>query len=52
MLRFVLYVAAFSLTGCGAVVATVDTAASVAGDVVEGTAHVVSAPLRSDEEQE
>ncbi|HYG87454.1 MAG TPA: hypothetical protein VD978_14440 [Azospirillum sp.] len=51
MFRLVLFVAAFSLTGCGAVVATVDTAASVAGDVVEGTAHVVTAPLRGDEEQ-
>ena len=48
----------FSLTGCGVVVATVDTAASVAGsaisiagDVAAGTVHVMTAPLRGGDER-
>ncbi|ALJ39046.1 hypothetical protein D9623_32125 [Azospirillum brasilense] len=46
------------LTGCGVVVATVDTAASVAGsavsvagDVVSATAHVATAPFRGGDDK-
>ncbi|WP_448204267.1 hypothetical protein [Azospirillum sp. sgz302134] len=59
MLRLTLsFVALFSLAGCGVVVATVDTAASVAGsavsiagDVAAGTAHVITAPFRGGDDE-
>ncbi len=47
------------LAGCGVVVATVDTAASVAGsavsvagDVVSATAHVATSPFRSGDDED
>lgn len=59
MLRILLLsLALVSLTGCGMVVTTVDTAASVAGsaisiagDVAAGTVHVITAPLRGGDEE-
>ena len=54
-----LFAAAMVLSGCGVVVATVDTAASlagsavsVAGDVVQATAHVATSPFRGGDDEE
>ncbi|MCW2239912.1 hypothetical protein [Azospirillum canadense] len=53
-----LFAVAMVLSGCGVVVATVDTAASVAGsavsvagDVVSATAHVATSPFRGGDDE-